>query len=55
DYDKPGISAKYRGALSPLIIHAVNKRNDVHVEKNNCHPKEIRRYYRQLDYKKGGI
>jgi fructoselysine-6-phosphate deglycase len=23
---------------------------DVHIERLNCHPMEIRRYYRQLDY-----
>ncbi|MBF2604308.1 SIS domain-containing protein [Listeria seeligeri] len=50
DYELPGISPKFRGALSPFIIHAVNNRIDVHVEQINCHPMEIRRYYRQLDY-----
>ncbi|EUJ52931.1 SIS domain-containing protein [Listeria fleischmannii] len=50
DYDVPGISEKFRGALSPFILHAVNNRIDVHVEQINRHPMEIRRYYRQLDY-----
>ncbi len=50
DYDLSGISDKYRGGISPLVIHAVNNRIDVHIEKLNCHPMDIRRYYRQLDY-----
>jgi fructoselysine-6-phosphate deglycase len=29
---------------------AVNRRIDAHLEKINCHPVEIRRYYRQLKY-----
>jgi fructoselysine-6-phosphate deglycase len=31
-------------------MRAINARIDVHLEKLNCHPMEIRRYYRQLDY-----
>lgn len=50
DYDLPGISKKFRGELSPFIIHAINNRIDVHIENLNRHPMEIRRYYRQLDY-----
>ncbi|WP_088810640.1 MULTISPECIES: SIS domain-containing protein [Listeria] len=50
DYALPGISEKFRGILSPFIIHAVNNRIDVHIERLNRHPMEIRRYYRQLDY-----
>ncbi|EUJ21494.1 SIS domain-containing protein [Listeria aquatica] len=50
DYDVPGISEKFRGALSPFILHAVNNRIDVHIERINRHPMEIRRYYRQLKY-----
>lgn len=50
DYPMPGISEGFRGALSPFILHAVNNRIDVHIERINCHPMEIRRYYRQLDY-----
>ena len=34
--------------ISPM--HAVTQRIDAHVEKLNCHPLEIRRYYRQFDY-----
>lgn len=50
DYEMPGFSEKYRGFLSPFIIHAVNERIDAHIEKINCHPMLIRRYYRCLDY-----
>lgn len=50
DYAMPGFSEKYRGFLSPFIIHAVNERIDAHIEKINCHPMEIRRYYRCLNY-----
>ncbi|MFD1451440.1 SIS domain-containing protein [Oceanobacillus sojae] len=50
DYELPGISDKYRGRLSYFIMHAVTQRIDAHVEKLNCHPLEIRRYYRQFEY-----
>jgi fructoselysine-6-phosphate deglycase len=51
DYPVEGISEKYRGrVLSFLLMHAVTQRIDAHVEKLNCHPLEIRRYYRQFEY-----
>lgn len=50
DYPLPGISDKYRGCLSHLLLRVITNRIDVHIEKLNCHPMEIRRYYRQLDY-----
>ncbi|MFK9093823.1 SIS domain-containing protein [Bacillus salipaludis] len=50
DYALEGISEEYRGRISHLVLHAVTQRIDAHVEKINCHPMEIRRYYRQLDY-----
>ncbi|API93113.1 fructosamine deglycase [Virgibacillus pantothenticus] len=50
EYELPGISDKYRCRLSYFIMHAITQRIDAHVEKLNCHPLEIRRYYRQLDY-----
>jgi fructoselysine-6-phosphate deglycase len=31
-------------------LRAITQRIDAHLEKINCHPMEIRRYYRQLDY-----
>ena len=48
DYDMPGISPEFRGALSPFILHAVNDRIDMHIEDLSRHPMEIRRYYRQM-------
>ncbi|MGM0214045.1 SIS domain-containing protein [Enterococcus sp. AZ109] len=51
DYPVAGISEKYRGRiLSPLLMHCVTQRIDAHIEKLNCHPLDIRRYYRQFDY-----
>ncbi len=50
NYEIEGISDKYRGSISHLIIRAVNNRIDVHMEKEFCHPMDIRRYYRKLDY-----
>lgn len=50
DYPLAGISPQFRGCVSHLVMRAVTSRIDVHLEKLNCHPMEIRRYYRQLDY-----
>ncbi|NYB73357.1 SIS domain-containing protein [Sedimentibacter hydroxybenzoicus DSM 7310] len=50
DYELKGISEKFRGHLSHLLMRVITSRIDVHLEKLNCHPMEIRRYYRQLDY-----
>ncbi len=50
DYALPGIDDKYRGNLSHLVTHAVTQRIDAHMEALNCHPMEIRRYYRRLSY-----
>ncbi|MDE8313762.1 SIS domain-containing protein [Erysipelothrix rhusiopathiae] len=50
DYELKGISEKYRGHICHLVMMAVNRRIDAHIEKINCHPTEIHRYYRQLDY-----
>lgn len=50
DYELPGISPEFRGSVSHLIIRAVNNRVDVHLEKELCHPLDIRRYYRQFPY-----
>lgn len=50
DFELKGISKKYRGHISHLVIRTVNDRIDVYVENINRHPMEIRRYYRQLDY-----
>ena len=50
DYSLPGISEKYRGSISHLVMKVINSRIDAHIERINCHPTEIRRYYRQLKY-----
>ncbi len=51
DYPIEGISEKNRGRVLPhLLMHCVTQRIDAHVEKLNCHPLDIRRYYRQFDY-----
>ena len=50
DYELKGISEEFRGNLSHLVTHAVTQRIDAHLEQINCHPMEIRRYYRQFDY-----
>lgn len=50
DYKLEGISPEFRGMISHLVMHAVNNRIDIHIERINCHPMEIRRYYRRLDY-----
>lgn len=50
DYPLEGISPEFRGNISHLVMHAVTQRIDAHMEQINCHPMEIRRYYRQLKY-----
>lgn len=50
DYELKGISPRFRGHLSHLLMRVITSRIDVYMEKLNCHPMEIRRYYRQLDY-----
>ena len=46
----PGISPKFRGSLSHLMMHGVNNRVDAYLELFLRHPLSIRRYYRQFDY-----
>lgn len=50
DFPLNGISPEFRGNISHLVMHAVTQRIDAHMEQINCHPMEIRRYYRQLKY-----
>jgi len=50
DYPLEGISPEFRGLISYQVSHAVTERIDAHIEKLNCHPMDIRRYYRRLDY-----
>ena len=50
DYPLKGIRPEFRGYISHLVMRAIASRIDVHIERLNCHPMEIRRYYRQLEY-----
>lgn len=50
DYELKGISEKFRGHISHHVMMAVTRRIDAHIERINCHPVEIRRYYRKLEY-----
>ena len=50
DYELKGISPKFRSHISHLVMHAVNNRIDAQMEEETCHPMEIRRYYRKLNY-----
>ncbi len=50
DYALKGISPEFRGYISHLVMRAITKRIDTHLEIINRHPMEIRRYYRKLDY-----
>ena len=49
-FELPGISEKYRGTISHLVMHGVNNRVDAYLELFLRHPMSIRRYYRQFDY-----
>lgn len=49
-YPLTGISPEFRGSISHLVMHAITQRIDAHMERLNCHPMEIRRYYRQIPY-----
>ncbi len=50
EYPLQGISDKYRGSVSHLVMRAVNSRVDTYMELFLRHPLSIRRYYRQFDY-----
>lgn len=50
EFQLNGISPEFRGSVSHLVLHAVNNRVDAHLEKELCHPMQIRRYYRQWGY-----
>ena len=50
DYALKGISPEFRKYISPLVMEAVCERITVHLEDALKHPKQIRRYYRRLDY-----
>lgn len=50
DYTLTGISEKYRGSLSHLLMHAVTNRIDAHIEALSGHDMKLRRYYRKVEY-----
>ena len=50
DYELMGISPEFRSHISHLVMHEVINRIDAHMEEETCHPMEIRRYYRKLNY-----
>jgi fructoselysine-6-phosphate deglycase len=50
DYPLTGILPEYRGTISHLVMRIINQRIDAHIERLNCHPTEIRRYYHKLSY-----
>lgn len=50
NYELPGISDENRGSISHLVMREICSRIDTYMEKVNCHPMEIRRYYRRLKY-----
>lgn len=50
DYKLTGIKKEYRQYISHLVMRQICSRIDVYIEKLNCHPMDIRRYYRALDY-----
>lgn len=50
DYPLAGISPEFRGTVSHLVMRAITARIDAHMEIENRHPMEIRRYYRKLAY-----
>ena len=50
DYDLPGIKPEYRYAVNHQVMRTITNRIDAHMEKKNCHPMEIRRYYRRVEY-----
>ena len=50
EYEMPGISARYRGNIAHMIVHAVTNRIDLQLEEKTGHDMELRRYYRKVSY-----
>lgn len=50
EFPLEGISDRFRGSISHLVMRAVNARVDAYMELFLRHPLSIRRYYRQFDY-----
>ena len=45
-----GISPRFRGSISHLVMHGVNNRVDAYMEQFLRHPLSVRRYYNQMEY-----
>ncbi len=50
DYDVPGIPARYRGLVSPLVLSAITTRLASHFAAVRNHPLETRRYMFKVEY-----
>lgn len=50
EFPLEGISDRFRGSISHLVMRAINARVDAYMELFLRHPLSIRRYYRQFDY-----
>ena len=50
DFPLDGISAEFRGLLSPLVMDTVMDRVSKHLERVRDHSLDLRRYYRVMDY-----
>ena len=49
-YELPGISARTRALISPILIATVMERVSAHLEAKRNHPLTTRRYYKRLPY-----
>ncbi|MFF9623958.1 SIS domain-containing protein [Streptomyces griseosporeus] len=50
DFPLDGVSAEFRGLLSPLVMDTVMDRVSKHLERVRDHSLDLRRYYRVMDY-----
>lgn len=50
DYELPGISARFRSLLGPLVLDTVLDRVSKHLERVRNHSLDLRRYYRVVEY-----
>jgi fructoselysine-6-phosphate deglycase len=50
DFDLPGVSARVRALISPVILATVLERVSAHLEVVTSHPLSTRRYYKRVAY-----
>jgi fructoselysine-6-phosphate deglycase len=50
DFDLPGIDARVRALVSPIVLAAVLERVSAHLEVRTDHPLTTRRYYKRVAY-----